>query len=49
MQREELLELVPIHSREGRPHRIALRDIPEPWRTQFAVALRGSAESPRVL
>lgn len=43
MQREELIELVPIRSREGRPHRVALRDIPEPWRTQFAAALRGSA------
>lgn len=43
MQRKELLGLVAIHSREGRPHRVALRDIPEPWRTQFAAALRGNA------
>lgn len=43
MKREDLLAVVPVHSRDGRPHRVALRDIPEPWRTQFTAALKGSA------
>jgi hypothetical protein len=39
MQTEGLIALVPIHTRDGRPYRIALLDIPKPWRRQLAAAL----------
>lgn len=42
MTRDELVNLVPVHEREGRPHYVDLSEIPQPWRDQFAVALLGS-------
>ncbi|WP_035853351.1 hypothetical protein [Deefgea rivuli] len=40
----ELLSVVSVHTnRHGQPHFIVLNDIPEPWHTQFKLALRGSA------
>lgn len=42
----ELLATVPVHQRGSKAF-VVLAEIPEPWRAQFAAALRGSA-APRV-
>lgn len=42
MTRDELLAAVPVHQRGGGAF-VVLAEIPEPWRDQFAAALRGSA------
>ena len=39
---DELIAVVPVHDREGRPYFVALEEIPEPWRKQFLGALYGS-------
>jgi hypothetical protein len=40
----ELSSVVFVHTnRHGSPHFIVVDDIPEPWRSQFKQALRGSA------
>ena len=43
MTLDELVAAVPVRERNGRPFFILIEDIPEPWRSQFNKALRGSA------
>lgn len=45
MNRDELLAAVPVH-RQGGGAFVVLAEIPQPWRDQFAAALRGSAAPP---
>lgn len=42
MKRTELAAVVPIREHKGRPYFVLMEDIPEPWRSQFTAALRGS-------
>ena len=42
MTRDELLDTVPVHHKDGRPYYVDLSEIPKPWREQFHTALYGS-------